>query len=273
MKKTKLILNAVVFCLLIVVISAVFVFSPDKEISYSERRPLMNFDEVVNPEGEKHAFDVFESYFLDQFPLRETFRKIKAFVYTDILRRNDNNGIYKYDGTVIEIQKELNEKQIEHALNVFDKVRKEYFENNKVYFSVIPDKHYYASKENGYPAMDYEKLFSMVKEGFDGAEYIDITELLELSDYYKTDSHWSQDKILGVAEHLVSFMNPKANAGFDTEWKIGTLSPFYGVYYGQSALTLEPDEIKYLENEITDSMTANVIKPTLSVLLVILNDL
>ena len=81
MKKTRLILNAVVFCLLIAVISAVFVITPDKEISYSERRPLMSFDKVLNPEGESHAFDVFESYFLDQFPLRESFRKIKAFVF------------------------------------------------------------------------------------------------------------------------------------------------------------------------------------------------
>ncbi|MBR5507401.1 MAG: hypothetical protein IKV88_05075, partial [Clostridia bacterium] len=90
-------------------------------------------------------------------------------------------------------------------------------------------------------------------------QYIDITDKLSLSDFYKTDSHWSQDKILGVAEHLVSTMNPKANAGFDTDWKINTLSPFYGVYYGQSALNLSPDEINYLSNEITDSMVMTVI--------------
>ncbi len=260
MKKTRLILNAVVFCLLIAVIPAVFLIMPDKEMSVSERRPLMSFDEVAKPKDGAHPFEVFESYFLDQFPMRDSFRSLKAFVYMDLFKKNDNNKIYTHNGTVIEIQDELDEKQIANALNVFNKVIDTYFENNKIYYSIIPDKHYYASKENGYPAMDYEKLFETVKKGFENAEYIDISELLELSDYYKTDSHWSQDKITDVADKIVSSMNGGAN-NEKSEWKVNVLSPFYGVYYGQSALVLSPDEIKYLTNDTIDGMTVSVLKP------------
>ena len=67
MKKTRLILNAVVFCLLIAVIPAVFLIMPDKEMSVSERRPLVSFDEVVKPEDGAHPFEVFETYFLTSF--------------------------------------------------------------------------------------------------------------------------------------------------------------------------------------------------------------
>ena len=268
MKKIRYILTSAVFCLIVAVVSVIFVVTPDAEISISERRPLMSFDKVLNPDADSsgktpHSFDVLESYFLDQFPFRDDFRKLKAFVYTDLFRRNDNNGIYKYNGTVVELQDKLDEKQVNHALNVFDKVRKEYFENNKVYFSIIPDKHYYASKENGYPSMDYEKLFSAVKEGFADAEYVDITGLLSLSDYYKTDSHWSQDKITDVAEKLIVSMNPEAPVDF-SDANLSVKKPFYGVYYGQSALTLAPDEIRYLENEVTDSMIVKILKPVLS---------
>lgn len=257
MKKIRLILNASVFCLVIFVLSLGILILPDNLISKAERRPLITLNDVK--ENDVHLFDEIESYFLDQFPFRDSFRSLKAFAFMDVLRKNDNNDIYVEDGTVVKIEDTLDESQVQYTVDLMNKVKDKYFSDDKVYYSIIPDKHYYASKQNGYPAMDYEKLFSMVAEGTKGMEYIDITDKLSLSDFYKTDSHWSQDKILGVAEHLVSSMNPKANAPFDSQWKINTLSPFYGVYYGQSALSLSPDDIKYLSNEVTDSMKLTVI--------------
>ena len=257
MKKIRLILNATVFCLVIFILSVSLVILPDNLISKAERRPLLTMEDMK--ENDVHLFDEIESYFLDQFPLRDSFRRLKAFAFLDLFRKNDNNDIYVQDGTVIKIEDTLDEAQVQYAIDLMNKVKDKYFSDDKVFYSIVPDKHFYASKQNGYPAMDYEKLFSMLKEGVEDMQYIDITEKLSLSDFYKTDSHWSQDKILGVAEHLVSTMNPNANAGFDTDWKINTLSPFYGVYYGQSALNLSPDEINYLSNEITDSMVMTVI--------------
>ena len=57
------------------------ILSPDKEISYEERRKLSTFpkfkvEDILNGD----YFEQMEEYFLDQFYLRENFRKVKAFV-------------------------------------------------------------------------------------------------------------------------------------------------------------------------------------------------
>lgn len=257
MKKVRLILNALVFCLVIVSLSVIFIIKPDDKISLSERRPLKTFDEVTD--GKNHPFEEIEGYFLDQFPYRDSFRTLKAVLFTDILRKNDNNKIYVHDGTVVEIQDTLNEAQVKYATDVLNDVIDVYFDDSNIYYSVIPDKHYYASKQNGYPAMDYDKILAAVKNELDRGEYIDITGLLELSDYYNTDSHWSQDKITDVAEKLVSTMNDGEKITPENGWTVNTKKLFYGVYYGRSALNLSPDEIKYLSSDVTDSMVMTVI--------------
>ena len=257
MNKIRLIANAAVFCLVILSLSLALVLSPEKKVSKAERRPLMTLETVKN--NDVHLFDEIESYFLDQFPMRDSFRALKAFTFMDVFKKSDNNGIYKQDGTVIKIEKELDESQVEYTLSLMNKVAAKYFPDKKVYYSIIPDKHYYASMDNGYPAMDYDRLFEMAAEGLDGFEYIDITDKLTLSDYYKTDSHWSQDKIADVAEHIISVINPDTDITPEDGWKINTLSPFYGVYYGQSALSLAPDDIKYLSSDVTDEMVMTVI--------------
>ena len=131
MKKVRIILNVVVFCLLIASLSIIFVVTPD----------LMSFDDVLNPkpngDDEVHPFDVVENYFLDQFPFRDAFRRLKAVVYLDVFRKNDNNGIYKYDGMVIEIQDTLEEDKVNAALDVFNDVIDAYFKENDIYYSII----------------------------------------------------------------------------------------------------------------------------------------
>ena len=85
MKKARLILNAVVFCLVIAFFSGAFLILPDKEMSKAERRPLKQFEEVTD--GDKHPFEEIEDYLLDQFPMRDTFRGLKTFLFVDVLKR------------------------------------------------------------------------------------------------------------------------------------------------------------------------------------------
>ena len=257
MKNIKYIVNITVFCLVIAILASAFLIMPDKGISVSERRKLMSFSDVVSG-GD--VFNDIEEYFLDQFPLRDSFRTLKAIVYNDIFMKNDNNKIYKQDGTVVKIEDTLDESQVKYASEHINKVIEKYAKKNNVYFSIVPDKHYYASKENGYPALDYDKMLRIVKDTVSGAEYIDIFPYLSLSNYYTTDSHWSQEKITDVAETLVSAMSPEISITPENGWKENTLTPFYGVYYGQSALSLPPDDIKYLTSDATDNMKMTVVK-------------
>ena len=267
MRNIKNIANITVFCLVVFGLAFAVILLPDTEISKSERRLLYKYEQLWDklvPEEKEISFSSYveavdpvqeiESYFLDQFPLRDKFREIKAFVYLDLFKKNDNNKIYKYEDTIIKIEDTLDEKQVGLTVNLMNSVIDRVFPNNKVHYSIVPDKHYIASKENGYPAMDYDKMLSILKENVK-AEYIDITGDLELSDYYTTDSHWSQDKITDVAQRLVDSMGNEINLTPENGWKKNELSPFYGVYYGQSALNVAPDKIVYLTSDNTENMT------------------
>lgn len=50
--------------------------------------------------------------------------------------------------------------------------------------------------------LDYGELFQYMRAHTPPMEYVDITDLLSLEDYYNTDSHWRQEKILDVAQRL-----------------------------------------------------------------------
>ena len=264
MNKVRLISNIIVFCLIIAVIPVIFLLSEDESYSKSERSVLMSFDDVRNPgkkDGkEQHPFDVFEDYYQDQFPFREEFRSLKAFVSLDVFNKSDNNNVYKEGQWLVERQQSVDEKQVVNALDSFNDIIDVYFsKNNNIYYSIIPDKHYFASQNNGYPAPDYNKVFELASGKLDRAEYIDIVGNLDLSDYYKTDSHWSQDKIVDVAEKLVETMNPDVSFPIE-DWKKNTIPGFYGVYHGRYADGRIPSEnLVYLTNEATDSMQMHYI--------------
>ena len=115
-----------------------------------------------------------------------------------------------------------------------------------MYFSIIPDKNLFLAERNGYPAIDYELLINRMKSKTYFMTYIGITEELSLQDYYRTDTHWRQERILPVAEKLAAQMGTELTG----DYVVKTLEqPFYGVYYGQAALPISPDELCYLTNE------------------------
>ena len=81
-------------------------------------------------------------------------------------------------------------------------------------------------------------------------QYIDIFDLLELEDYYRTDAHWRQEKILDVAARLAGGMGVELTGSYTRK----TLEkPFYGVYYGQAALPIAPEEMNYLTGGAIDT--------------------
>lgn len=224
----------------------------DKE-SVSERRPLAAFPSA-SPESVvsgKFMTD-FEKYTLDQFPLRDKFRTVKAVTAFYIFGQKDNNDIYIANGYASKLDYPLHTDSIEYAASRFQFVYDRYMADKdmKVYLSVIPDKNYFMAEKNGYPSLDYEELFSEMEDNTGFAEHIYIAPLLELSDFYRTDTHWRQEKITDIAQYLAGEMGSSLNAEYTVN-KVDT--PFYGVYYGQSALPLPSDELYYLDNDILNN--------------------
>ena len=224
------------------------------DISTSERRQLAQFPTLTWTDIlDGKNIEEFEDYTLDQFPMRDTFRSIKAWVQFNILRQKDNNDIYVVDGSVSKLEYPLNDTMVQYAMDHWKAIYDKNLANTdaKVYYSVVPDKNYFMAEENGYLAMDYEKMIAQLNQGIDYMTYINIMDCLEIGDYYKTDSHWSQDKILDVVDRLASAMGVRDKLSFEFTEK--QLSPFYGVYHGQSALALTPDTITYLTNDVIEA--------------------
>lgn len=241
-----------------------------EDFSISERRELEQMPEVRLESVIDGTFmDDFEAYTLDQFPLRDWFRRLKAEVAFGVLGQKDNNGIYVADGYASKMEYPLNEPMLEYAAERFFYIYENYLQDaGDIYFSIVPDKNYYLARENGYLALDYEELVRSMREKTEYMAYVDLMGCLESEDYYSTDTHWRQESLVDVAEVLFGAMNAgggseaggtvdagnAVDAGAtvnESKYEVCELEPpFYGVYYGQSALPLEPDSIRYLNNEM-----------------------
>ena len=227
-------------------------FGPVKDMSESERRKLAQMPEITVDTILSGKFMTnFENFTLDQFPLRDTFRRLKALAHYNVLLQGDNNGIYVADGYAAKLEYPLNQSSLNSALEKFDRIHEKYLKDTdcKIYASVVPDKGLYLAEANGYPAMDYRTLFDHVASGMEWAQFVGISDLLETSDYYRTDTHWRQEHILDVAQRICGAMD---TGGFDAEelTEKTVERPFYGVYYGQAALPMEPEEIRFLTNDL-----------------------
>ncbi|NLK99309.1 MAG: hypothetical protein GX271_01470 [Clostridiales bacterium] len=249
-KNTIIIATFVVFIYGIVLLK---ILVPDTEISYSERRHLLqhpSFSSERLLSGE--YFKDYERYALDQFPFRDEFRSIKAYTRFNIFSQKDNNSIYIIDGNINKMEYPLNEKAIINAANKLNEVYQKYLQGMNVSYAIIPDKNYFLASKHGYLSMDYERLVKLMKDNVNNMNYIDIFGLLELKDYYTTDIHWRQESAVDVARLLIEKMGTRIDTP-DVQYTQNSLYPFYGSYYGQAALKLSPDTLIYMTNEVIDN--------------------
>lgn len=257
MKKAKFISIILVFCILIGGASLWLFAKEDTELSEWERRKLQQFPEITFERVMDGKFmKDFVSYMTDQFPLRNEFRRLKANVLFNVYQQKDNGGVYIQDGYASKIDAKINPESVDHFIGRMDNLYNTYIKDTdcKVYFSAIPDKNYFLAEKGGYPAMNYDELYRVLGDRLSYMTNIDIRDLLEISDYYTTDTHWKQECIVDVANHIREQIGMKAVNDYESK----SAGDFYGVYYGQSALNLDPDEIIYLENEEIRSAEAYI---------------
>ena len=225
---------------------------PADASSDAERRPLAQMPEFGADDLLSGRFMTgFADYAVDQFPLRDTFRTVNAVVNTTLLGKKDNNGIYIHDGYAAKMEYPLDEKSVRNAIARFNELYEMYLQDANIYFAVAPDKGYYLADDAGALRLDYERLFSALEAGLPWAEHIDLTGALDIGDYYRTDTHWRQEALLPAAGVLADAMGVTV-----PQFAEQTIErPFYGVYYGQAALPMEPDAMGYLTNDILAGCT------------------
>ena len=224
-------------------------FIPSKQISEAERRPL-----AQKPAFSEKFQTEFEAYSLDQFPLRDGFRRLKSLFHTGVLGQRDNNGIYLTNGTAVKREYPLNPDSVKHAMGRFQKIYDEYLTESRCFYAIIPDKGYYLGEKSGHLTMDYNALYAQMAEGLPWAREIDLRPVLSGQDYYRTDTHWRQENLIPAASVLCEGLGvtpPKAEQFAATPLE----RPFYGVYYGQAALPMEPDEMILMESDRLEQCT------------------
>lgn len=248
-EKIKNIVSVLLAAAFILGFSVWSILLPDAEESTSERRHLAQFPAVSADSVLSGKFMTeFEDWSLDQFPLRDNFRTLKAFTAFYLLRQKDNNDIYVVDGQAAKLDYPMHTDSLDYAASrfawIYDNLLKD--ADTRVWLSVVPDKNYFLAAENGYPAMDYAAFIAALREKMPYADYVDILDALSIDDYYTTDAHWRQEKLSAVASKLADALDITVETDYDA---VTSDVPFYGVYYGQSALPLPADKLVYLTNE------------------------
>ena len=252
--KVKNVVITIMFVSVLVITMIVNIAKKDSTISISERRKLEQFPSFsIYKLFNGKFFEKFDKYTTDQFTYRDNLRKIKVETELNIFKKKDYNNLYEYNGYIINQEYPLNEKSIENLSNKVKQIANQYLtENNNVYFTIVPDKNYFVDKDN--LKLDYNKMENMLEKRLTFAEYIKINNLLELSDYYKTDTHWKQENILKIAEKIANQMNANISKDYETI----RITDFKGVYDKQLPIKTTTEKIKVLTNNtIKNSKTYN----------------
>lgn len=239
----------ITFCLFISGIFIINLFTPDQELSYAERRYLKKLpDLTITNLLDGTISNNFESYSLDHFISRDRLRTLKSLIELNLFNKQDNNKLYYHDNHIFKMEYPLQPNKVIGFTNKMNYLYDNYLTNMNVYYSIIPDKNYYS--QDNYLKLNYQELFTLVSDNLNpNIKYIDITNSLSLDDYYYTDIHWRQQNLTKVVNTLSTNMNFQVS----TNYKENKYYPFYGSYYGQLALSVKPDELIYLTNDLIDN--------------------
>ena len=255
MEKKKInirnLITSVTFLIVIFGLCIASILTPDTFYSLTERRTLTQFPELSVETLVNGKFTgSFEGYTLDQFPARDTFRKLKAIYFMNIMNRGQVNKYYTVDGYIDKLEYPKNEESFNNAYAIFEDIYNKFLKDTdcNVYLSLIPDKNYFLAAQNGYLCLDYNATNKEIVENMSYATYIDIYDTLSIQNYYYTDQHWKQETLMPTARALLAGMGKETNAEYDI---VTIEKDFYGTYYGPSTFDkTSPDTIKYLTNDV-----------------------
>ncbi|MEG2660653.1 MAG: DHHW family protein [Oscillospiraceae bacterium] len=187
---------------------------------------------------------------------------VSAFVFWDNIgaayraatKKADKNGIYKVDDYYAEALGEVNEKSVSGFCKKLNGIKAEYLtDKNKVFYAIVPDKGFYL-QNSGYPTTDYAKMFSLTQKGLEGFTQIELTDKLSLSDYYKTDSHWRQEKLGEVVTTIGSAMGFSVDISAFTQ---NSSEDFIGSFAKSIVGKAPKESLVYLTDATTDAATAD----------------
>lgn len=247
-KRISAVLTAVCFSAVLLLFCALTFLLPKATVSESERRKLAEMPALsVAALLDGSWFSGMSDYLTDHFALRESWRTVNSLVRTEVLLQSDVNGVFEESGYLFEPIQSLDERAVTQAGEKLQKIMDTWFAEKPVYVAIIPDKADFA--EQDLLKIDTGRVVELITKNLD-ANYIDISSTLELSDYYRTDTHWRQECLGDTAAALITGMGG-AYQQPDFSWN--AVEDFYGVLWGRYAMPLFGETLLYGTNEATEN--------------------
>ncbi len=204
-KKTKI--KNTIFIIILALTSLVFIILPKNYFSKAERRQLAKRPELSWEEIRSGNFiDDWEVYFQDHFPFRDSMRYQRFKFDLNILNKKDSQDYFIKNNYMSKIQYDFKAKSFEKSADYDLDMANKLFPNNKVHYAIIPNKNYYLIDKDYYK-LDYDYYENIYDERVRGdMAKVDLRNRLTLDSYYKTDIHWRQEKIVGLARDIMTNM-------------------------------------------------------------------
>jgi len=233
------------FCLFLGGFLVLHLALPDRDKSETENRTLTQFPEFTW-EGLKDGSytEAIESYFADQFPLRDGWTGLKARA-EQLIGKSEFNGVYLAGDTLISKVETPDAVLVNNNLSYIEKLKDK--TKADVTLGLIPSA----------ASIWRDKLPA-------GAASWDQTDLLEKSDvdfhtvlaqhaeepiFYRTDHHWTTLGAFYGANTLLEHLGRKTLKESDFTPEIAS-DDFNGTLYSQSGVHwLAPDTLEYWVNE------------------------
>lgn len=240
----------------LVVIGGLFIlnfFTKPPPMLISERRVPAGMSELsVGAVVSGDFMDGFEDFAADSFPLRESFRTIRAATIFGPFFQTDKDGVY-FDSHGIGSFQSVNVSSVEQ---VADKIRvvADSLDNMNIFYSIIPDKSIYSDRRM--PGFDFELVEQLMRDRLpDEFIFIPLVDALNAESFYRTDLHWNQIRIDGVLETLNIYMGIEIDL---SQYRQKYAGAFSGVYVGQLALPVESESLYILDNPYLSALYLNM---------------
>lgn len=242
--------KSMIFVLLLAIVGFVNMIVPDAAVSYSERRLLKQWTQIER--------DDFESYFLDQFLMRDTLRQLKGWVDYTIFKKNDIHDIYVSGGHAFLMQKPLDTVSVERFEKYILDLKALLPIESQITLGLIPDKSYY-NVDATYNFFDYQAMINLLAPLAEQVTFLDLSELLTLDDYYETDLHWKQEALNPVKEAILSSFGHSFEVNH-TSYQEQVFEEFYGGYFSRAPLALSQETLTYLTSTLTQEAQVTIVQ-------------
>ncbi len=169
----------------------------------------------------------------------------------DELVELEKEGMYSIGKHYFKSLYPLDESSVELMAKKLNKIYDMYLHNHEnVFFAVVPDKSYYV-KDYGYPTLDYDRMIDILNENInENIKYIKIKDTLSLDDYFYTDNHWKQEKLIDTVNRIGEYLDFKISK---SNFKKVTYNSFRGYYMKYLENDTISEKLHYLVNEYTDN--------------------